>query len=222
MQKRAFTLTELLIALGIIGAIAAVSIPSLMSNINNRVLASQLKNTVVGIQQVIDEQLTRNNTTSLLDTDFKSPTSLLTEGNFSVAKICPAGQAHIGCWNITDSTTPYKWLTGTTFKMNNSLTLKLKSGALISYFSTTSAPFTYEGTIDKVIGAFDIDVNGNEGPNIAGRDFYSFYITDKGKIVDNYYNSENVLLSTKQTACQKGSAYACFGAVVDDGWRINY
>ena len=98
----------------------------------------------------------------------------------------------------------------------------LKSGALISYFSTTSAPFTYEGTIDKVIGAFDIHVNGNEGPNIAGRDFYSFYITDKGKIVDNYYNSENVLLSTKQTACQRGSAYARFGAVVDDGWRINY
>ncbi len=235
MQKRAFTLTELLIALGIIGAIAAVSIPSLMSNINNRVLASQLKNTVVGIQQIIDEQLTRNNTTSLSDTDFgKGPSYVLVgvnesgvanakdSTNFSVSKICPAGTAYANCWKITTDATPYKWLTGADLRMNDSLTIKLKSGALISYFSTTSAPFTYEGTIDKVIGAFDIDVNGNEGPNIAGRDFYSFYITDKGKIVDNYYNSENVLLSTKQTACQKGSAYACFGAVVDDGWRINY
>ena len=83
MQKRAFTLTELLIALGIVGAIAAISIPSLMSTINNRVLASQLKNTVVGIQQVIDEQLTRNNTMSLSDTDFSSTNKLLSETNFS-------------------------------------------------------------------------------------------------------------------------------------------
>ena len=105
--------------------------------------------------------------------------------------------------------------------MNDSLTLKLKSGALIAYFPTTSAPFTYEGTIDKVIGAFDIDVNGNEGPNIAGRDFFSFYVTDKGKIVDRYYNKGNISLATKQEAC-KGDAYACFGAVVDDGWKIRY
>ncbi len=222
MQKRAFTLTELLIALGIVGAIAAVSIPSLMSTINNRVLASQLKNTVVGIQQVIDEQLTRNKTTSLLDTDFNSPTSLLTEGNFSVSKICPEGQAHIGCWNITNSTTPYKWLNGTTFTMKDSLTLKLKSGVVISYFRTGGSDiFSYEGVNDKIIGAFDIDVNGNEGPNIGGRDFFSFYVTDKGKIVDDSYK-ENVPLSKKQTACQIGDAYACFGAVVDDGWRIRY
>ena len=221
MRKRAFTLTELLIALGIVGAIAAISIPSLMSTINNRVLASQLKNTVVGIQQVIDEQLTRNNTTSLSDTDFSSTNKLLSESNFSVSKICPAGTAHANCWKITTDATPYKWLTGADFRMNDSLTLKLKSGALIAYFPTTSAPFTYEGSIDKVIGAFDIDVNGNEGPNIAGRDFFSFYVTDKGKIVDRYYNKGNISLATKQEAC-KGDAYACFGAVVDDGWKIQY
>lgn len=222
-KKKAFTLTELLIALGIIGAIAAVSIPSLMSNINNRILASQLKNTVVGIQQIMDEQMTRNHTTSLLETDFKNPNSLLTEANFSVAKICPAGQARVGCWNITEDATPYKWLTGAGFRMNDSLTLKLKSGTLIAYYRTNSNAFTYEGVTDRVIGAFDIDINGNEGPNIAGRDFFSFYITDKGKIVDNYYNSGNVSLATKRTACKtSSSAFACFGAVVDDGWQIRY
>ncbi len=234
MQKRAFTLTELLIALGIVGAIAAVSIPSLMSTINNRVLASQLKNSVVGIQQVIDEQLTRNNTTSLSDTDFgKGPSYVLVgvkesevanakdSSNFSVSKICPAGTSHANCWKITTEATPYKWLTGADLRMLDTLTLKLKSGSLISYYNTTSNPFVYEGVTDRVIGAFDIDVNGNEGPNIAGRDFFSFYVTDKGKIVDRYYNKGNVTLKTKQNAC-KNDAFACFGAVVDDGWRIRY
>ena len=220
-KKKAFTLTELLIALGIIGAIAAVSIPSLMSNINNRILASQLKNNVIGIQQIIDEQLTRNKTTSLLETDFRSPNSLLTEANFSVAKICPAGQAHVGCWNVTENATPYKWLSGGEVRMNDSLTLKLKSGALIAYYLTTAGDVTYEGVKDRVIGAFDIDVNGNEGPNVIGRDFFSFFVTDKGKIVDKYYNKSYYTLNMKKAEC-KGNAFACFGAVVDDGWKINY
>ncbi len=42
-NKSAFTLTELLIALGVIGAIAAISIPSLMSTINNKIHATELK-----------------------------------------------------------------------------------------------------------------------------------------------------------------------------------
>lgn len=221
MQKRAFTLTELLIALGIVGAIAAVSIPSLMSTINNRVLAAQLKNNVVGIQQVIDEQLTRNHTTSLSDTDFKKIDTLLSESNFSISKICPAGTARANCWKITTEATPYKWLTGADLRMNDSLTLKLKSGALIAYYQTTAGDVTYEGVTDRVIGAFDIDVNGNEGPNIAGRDFFSFFVTDKGKIVDKYYNKPYYTLEMKKAEC-KNNAFACFGAVVDDGWQIRY
>ena len=43
-KKIAFTLIELLLALGIVGAIAALSAPSIMDNINRRVLTSQLKN----------------------------------------------------------------------------------------------------------------------------------------------------------------------------------
>ena len=43
-NKKAFTLTELLLALAVVGAVAALSIPALLENINRKVLASQLKN----------------------------------------------------------------------------------------------------------------------------------------------------------------------------------
>ena len=43
INKKAFTLTELLIALGIIGAIAAMSIPSTINKIHNDTLATSLK-----------------------------------------------------------------------------------------------------------------------------------------------------------------------------------
>ena len=60
--KQAFTLTELLIALGIIGAIAAISIPSLMTSINNRILTNQLKSTVGAIQQLMNDEMVTKNT----------------------------------------------------------------------------------------------------------------------------------------------------------------
>lgn len=41
--KKAFTLTELLIALAIVGALAALAIPSLVEDINRKLLISQLK-----------------------------------------------------------------------------------------------------------------------------------------------------------------------------------
>ena len=56
-NKKAFTLTELLLALAVVGAVAALSIPALLENINRKVLASQLKNTVLTIQKLADDQL---------------------------------------------------------------------------------------------------------------------------------------------------------------------
>ena len=53
-NKKAFTLTELLLALAVVGAVAALSIPALLENINRKVLASQLKNTVLTIQNLAD------------------------------------------------------------------------------------------------------------------------------------------------------------------------
>mgnify|MGYP002569277893 FL=1 len=71
MQKRAFTLTELLIALGIIGTIAALSIPSLMTSIHNKMLATQLQNNVESVQQAIANQKIIHNTKDLTETKFK-------------------------------------------------------------------------------------------------------------------------------------------------------
>lgn len=76
-KNKAFTLSELLIALGIIGVIATLSIPSIVSTIQYNILATQLKNNVVAIQQIIDDQKVEHKTQSLDDTDFKSAGSFM-------------------------------------------------------------------------------------------------------------------------------------------------
>ena len=69
INKKAFTLTELLIALGIIGAIAAMSIPSTINKIHNDTLATSLKSNVGAIQQIVSDQLVLKRTKDLSDTD---------------------------------------------------------------------------------------------------------------------------------------------------------
>ena len=59
-NKKAFTLTELLLALAVVGTVAALSIPALLDTINRKVLSSQLKNTVLMVQNLADEQLVNN------------------------------------------------------------------------------------------------------------------------------------------------------------------
>ena len=98
-NKNAFTLTELLVALGIVGAIAALSVPSLLISINNRLLTTQLKSTVGSVQQLIFDQLIAHKTKNLLETDFKNPATLLTNSNFSVAKTC--ADSAKDCWKTT-------------------------------------------------------------------------------------------------------------------------
>lgn len=52
-QKSAFTLPEVLITLGIIGVIAVLTIPILISNYRKRQLETQIKATYSTIQQTI-------------------------------------------------------------------------------------------------------------------------------------------------------------------------
>lgn len=51
--KTAFTLAEVLITLGIIGVVAAITIPSLISNIEDRALLSQFKKTYSMLNQAL-------------------------------------------------------------------------------------------------------------------------------------------------------------------------
>lgn len=52
-KRMAFTLAEVLITLGIIGVVAAITIPTLLSNYSKRVLEGQLKVTYASIQQTM-------------------------------------------------------------------------------------------------------------------------------------------------------------------------
>lgn len=221
-KLKAFTLTELLIALGIIGAIAALSIPSLMNAINNRMMVTQLKSNITAIQQLASDSLVTSSSRSLEDTDFGDPAKLLTEGNFAIQKKCPDPAAD--CWKTTAATNKIEYknqmkvvcgIAGATYP-----SVILKNGTIIGYSKTDSE---IKGMPDdKIIGEFCFDINGNDYPNIAGRDYFCVYVTKKGKLID--LPDTNINTETKIANCKAGigGSNQCYGAIVDSGWTMPY
>lgn len=227
-SNKAFTLTELLIALGIIGAIAAMSIPSLMSSINNRILTNQLKSMVGSLQQLASDQLITQKTKDLSGTDFNDPEALISDGYFAVSKVCSSTAAAQDCWKTSGtSAIKYRNITSKTATDVNGPNYKsaiLKNGAVIGY-KKPGLVLTTAGATDVILGEFCFDVNGNDYPNIVGRDYFCVNVTKKGKIVDTL--STSVSTNSKITSCtgntdkSKSPSY-CYGAIVESGWQMPY
>lgn len=222
-----FTLTELLIALTIIGAIAGLTIPSLMENLQKKLLITQLKSTIGAVQQLANNQLIYYKTKNLLETDFADPTKLLLEKNFPIVKQCSTAKE---CWSekykkISDMAVSDRV---TSENADTGKTVILKNGSILTYTQGTNLTTTYpeinNSDGDKVIGMFRIDVNGADKPNIIGRDVFWFLITKKGKIVD-YYKATNRTYNenTAITECKTAATItACASVIMVNNWTAPY
>lgn len=198
-NKKAFTLTELLIALGIIGAIAAISIPSTINKIHNNTLATSLRNNIASIQQIISDQLVLKRTKDLSDTDLATEDGLY--GKLNVALKCTDDSE---CWG-----TDYKTLDGLDPQHDTPTGgVKLKNGASL-VFAATATSATNEENSDQ-IGWVSIDVNGPERPNIIGRDLFKFGISKTGII----HGQRTVNKGT----CDTGTE--CFNALMKNNWKM--
>ena len=213
----AFTLSELLLALTIVGVIAVLTVPVIVGNVQKKLFATKLKNTVTMIEQVAQQEMIRHHTRNLMNTDFSDPEKLLSDKHFSIAKICPASTASRDCWKTTatgKNKVVYRRINKAVVTINAGYTVILKNGIMLRY------------TLDNlqgIVGIFYIDINGNDKPNILGHDTYSFYITNKGFIVDkSYLDQKEYSLSERIDKCKNISIYYCYGALVNSGWKMDY
>ena len=218
MKKHlAFTLTELLMALTIVGVLAVLTVPILINNFQNRLFATQIKNFSAEIEQFAQDQLITYKTRDLFDTDFGEPSKLLTDGHFSIVKICTAKDSLKDCWKTSatgkDKVT-YKKLNGGTRGLSvKYLTVVLKNGVMFRY-----------GFSDNKVFEFLVDVNGNDKPNIVGRDAFAFNMDSKGHILSYPLNSPDYKYSDKIKNCKTHTAsfYYCYSALVDNNWKMDY
>ncbi len=202
MRKRAFTLTELLIALGIIGTIAALCIPSLMTTINNKSLAIQLQNNVAAIQQAIANQKIIKNTKDMSETAFANETDFYALFQSSKGETCSASST-TKCWGNS-----YRVIGGGAPSYElvpEGNAIRLKNGATIAYKTGNDDAYG-----NKQLCEIFIDVNGADEPNIVGRDLFAFFISKNGTISGNR--------SVNPGTCDTPSE--CFNALVKNNYNV--
>lgn len=241
MNKKGFTLAEVLITLAIIGIVAAMTIPTLVANF-------QKTQYVVGLKKAYAEF---NQALLLMTNDYNCPGDLACTGllentghlltlmpdaivkYFKVTKNCGLN-ADQGCMsNHVDF-----YYDGTA---NNS-NYDMDAMGWYSFMTADGLSFSIQmidnGGINlskgvtndmrKVHGQIVIDVNGpNKGPNFIGRDIFWFFLTNGhgvkiypvGGADDGWYDTWQ-----NQNACQKANrdSHYCTGRIMDEGWQMNY
>ncbi len=175
--KFAFTLAEVLITLGIIGVVAALTIPTLMQKYQVKRTVALLKEDQAIISQMLKLAIEENGEPEGwigLEKHGTESAKVLAE------KLNPYWKLALDC-GIDDENGncvyngEYKYLNGTPYmnyaKAKTLYKIKLNNGTGITYYFYPN-PF-------KIL--FVVDVNGDKKPNVAGRDvFWFWYKTDKG------------------------------------------
>ncbi len=225
MKFKAFTLTDLLVALVIIGVIAALTLPNIISHLQYKGYVEKLKKTYSLIQ----------NATSLIVYEEGEPSEWILnayemqshEPNINVVnlyskKLNYTSYCGYSFWKETEcagTTETYKDMNGQ--KLNLAMLVSaayynflLKDGVTLGLrFRSNIGGFFLWNYPDLI---FFVDVNGKNKPNTVGRDIFYFYLDkrDRGKIYPYGYNLED--------DCKKGGAgYTCAYKILKEN-NMNY
>lgn len=220
--KLGFTLAEVLITLGIIGIIAAITIPNLINKISNTQNSAILKEDYSILQQMMlmaNDKGAIGAITKLNDIDeMKKWFETYFEPNIKTTNIC---YDEWGCWskNVKESN-------GRTYTSNRSCGYKAISFALTngSYVCMDDFGDTRFGVKPQgiTIGIL-VDVNGAKQPNIIGKDIFAMVFRGDELLPGGYDMTESQIENSCSTKCTLGSYQCgtfCMTKVKKNGFKL--
>ena len=235
-RKAAFTMAEVLITLGIIGIVAAMTLPALIQKHQKNLAVNQLK---VAYSKLY-------NATLMAESDY-SETKYWTyfDDSLSVSdnswnwanrylvpylqnlNVYRDSKLH-GCKNIT-----YKKIDGSTMECtsvvgfcsvcgsaqgNNMTQIHLADGTIIIPLVRKTG--NEENGYNTSQVEIDIDTNGYKGPNTWGKDIFRFVMGNTTSYRLLGASADNHTRSVMLRQCINESVYGCAGVIMADGWEI--
>ena len=247
-KRVAFTLAEVLITLGIIGVVAAITLPTLIQNYQKQVWVNQLKKEVSVLQNAVRTIIATEGVENLFDTSFvrSKPSGEYTCFQYSPDKLN---------LKITGKKTHhyrYAYTEGGTFRY-------LADGASFDVDFADGGWFCFRPESQLTV-TFFVDVNGDKGPNKSNRDQFTFKLDKYGQIVQSgdlnvsiddeavaelnnackedpnacqaIFGTTNItkdhinkwLLDSIVSECSDNDManFACLDLIIRDGWKMNY
>lgn len=212
----AFTLAEVLITLGIIGIVAALTIPTLMNSINEQSNRTALKNFYSIISNATNQIMAENG--GIIKGLFSTNNDLIVlyRDKLSFIKECTNGSVDGNCWAPS-----WKTLSnGTGWSMDafGASGVILKDGMNMVFDNADSTCTRNEsGAGAKECFSVKVDVNGNKAPNKMGYDIFRFYIDYDKVLPFGMSDQANNLSSYPCNKTSRGDSCAAY--ILQD---INY
>ena len=216
----AFTLAEVLITLGIIGVVAAMTLPTLIANYQKKETISKIQKVYTVLNQAFKLSEVDNGEFEYWDVDHSDPDTYFEKywkPYFKVAKTCNTYQE---CGYR--SPTPFQMPNGimSTFNVVSSgyrRTFITTDGFVLAMSVRRGGGTLEDGTLEPIIDDFRIlvDINGANRPNQNGKDTFYMQVTKKGVLADGYEKSNDEI----EEECSTIGEY-CFSKLIRDGWKI--
>lgn len=222
LRYKAFTLSEVMLVLSVIGVIAALTIPGIVQNMQNKQVLAKLKKEYSLVQQVINTaQIDFGPASTWQEWNTVDDGTIATQiiNNYFLPYVSPLRNYGKSVGYSMCNYGSYHWLTGVgvSTPLTNLASIQLADGACIA-LNTNKALF--------------IDVTGSSGPNIFGKDIFAFYLDSNSKIrpFGDTWTYAQITNSAVASSCADsypsyvaGAGYTCSARIMlYDNWQINY
>lgn len=219
-----FTLAEVLITLGIIGIVAAMTMPSLVANYKKQETVTRLKKTYSIVQQAIKHSEAYNESSEFWDTTLNGDEFF----NKYIKNYVQFTNEYTSSelWAIA----PRKNLDGSTYNGTtyskgyaNSFHIILTDGTLLTLNLNS-------GTENAIwVG---IDTNGLSKPNQIGKDTFLFIFSSQYGLQPlggsgtpetwsyGEFDRDKILTQSSHACNKKQSGYWCASIIMNDGWEM--
>ena len=250
-MKKGFTLAEVLITLGIIGVVAAMTLPTLIQNHQKRSLEVATQKFYSTMSQAVKKYMADEGVDDLRNTplasenyeEWDSPETIASIRNFvtkylKVVEECDheANNCFAPTYKNWDGSAPdYNFTTVANWSEKRDYVLADGAVIRIRYYGD----MTFPGPIELYI-----DVNGKKGPNRVGYDLWNMNIYYDGvieesnvgpecrgridsKYDDDFYKCIEYTAHEKRETrfediCQEGFYGGCFGHFLNNNFKFDY
>ncbi len=236
VKKVAFTLAEVLITLGIIGVVAAMTIPTLMQNYQKKVFATRVHQAFNILSQTVE--MAKSDYGDVSSWDFNADKGKVCDSYYNCVSVASKAYAekyfipylksnNLGNTSLLKLNHPgIRKRNGDIYLdvyANEYYTIQLSNGVLVMFVFNGAGTFDDDGNFQYFtlsVPYIIVDVNGAAKPNIKGRDVFMFeFSLGKNALITN----SNCPSTSKElyNTCSEVSANCCSKCLQVNNWQMD-